>query len=49
MLVVLPFVNISGDPREEYFADGMTEEMITQLGSLDTQHLRVIARTSFVR
>ena len=46
MLVVLPFVNINGDPREDYFADGMTEEMITQLGSLDPQHLGVIARTS---
>ena len=46
MLVVLPFVNLSGDPQQEYFADGMTEEMITQLGNLDPQHLGVIARTS---
>ncbi|HXY23534.1 MAG TPA: winged helix-turn-helix domain-containing protein [Candidatus Acidoferrum sp.] len=46
MLVVLPFVNLSGDPLQEYFADGMTEEMITQLGSLDPEHLGVIARTS---
>jgi len=46
MLVVLPFLNLSDDPREDYFADGMTEEMITQLGSLDPQHLGVIARTS---
>jgi len=46
MLVVLPFVNMSGDAREEYFADGMTEEMITQLGSLDPVRLGVIARTS---
>lgn len=46
MLVVLPFLNLSGDPHEDYFADGMTEEMITQLGSLDPQHLGVIARTS---
>ena len=46
MLVVLPFVNLSGDPQQEYFADGMTEEMIAQLGSLDPQHLGVIARTS---
>jgi TolB-like protein len=46
MLVVLPFVNLSGDPGEEYFVDGMTEEMITQLGSLDPQRLGVIARTS---
>ena len=46
MLIVLPFQNLSEDPRQEYFADGMTEEMITQLGSLDPQHLGVVARTS---
>jgi TolB-like protein/DNA-binding winged helix-turn-helix (wHTH) protein/Tfp pilus assembly protein PilF len=46
MLVVLPFVNLSADEHEDFFADGMTEEMITQLGSLDPQHLGVIARTS---
>jgi len=46
ILVVLPFLNLSADQREDYFADGMTEEMITQLGSLDPQHLGVIARTS---
>lgn len=46
MLVVLPFVNLSADEHEGWFADGMTEEMITQLGSLDPQHLGVIARTS---
>jgi len=46
MLVVLPLENLSGDPQEEFFADGMTEEMITQLGRLDPQRLGVIARTS---
>ena len=46
MIVVLPFQNLSGDARQEYFADGMTEEMIAQLGSLDPRHLGVIARTS---
>lgn len=46
MLVVLPFENLSGDASQEYFSDGMTEELITQLGSLDPQHLGVIARTS---
>lgn len=46
MLVVLPFVNRSGDADEDYFVDGMKEEMITQLGSLDPRHLGVIARTS---
>ncbi len=45
-LVVLPFVNLSNDPQQEYFADGMTEEIITQLGGLDPQRLGVIARTS---
>jgi TolB-like protein/DNA-binding winged helix-turn-helix (wHTH) protein/cytochrome c-type biogenesis protein CcmH/NrfG len=46
MIVVLPFQNLSGDAGQEYFADGMTEEMIAQLGSLDPRHLGVIARTS---
>jgi len=46
MLVVLPFQNLSGDPEQDYFSDGMTEEMITQLGRLDPQRLGVIARTS---
>jgi TolB-like protein/DNA-binding winged helix-turn-helix (wHTH) protein len=46
MLVVLPFENLSGDAGEEVFSDGMTEELITQLGSLDPDHLGVIARTS---
>jgi len=46
MLAVLPFQNLTGDPSQEYFSDGMTEEMISQLGNLDPQHLGVIARTS---
>jgi TolB-like protein/DNA-binding winged helix-turn-helix (wHTH) protein/Tfp pilus assembly protein PilF len=46
MLAVLPFVNLSGNPGEEYFTDGMTEEIITQLGSLEPDQLGVIARTS---
>jgi TolB-like protein/DNA-binding winged helix-turn-helix (wHTH) protein/Tfp pilus assembly protein PilF len=46
MLVVLPLENLSGDSQQDYLADGMTEEIITQLGSLDPQHLGVIARTS---
>jgi TolB-like protein/DNA-binding winged helix-turn-helix (wHTH) protein/Tfp pilus assembly protein PilF len=49
MLAVLPFVNLSGDPREDYFADGLTEEMIAQLGELQPTKLGVIARTSVVR
>ena len=46
MLAVLPFQNLTGDASQEYFSDGLTEEMITQLGNLDPQHLGVIARTS---
>jgi TolB-like protein/DNA-binding winged helix-turn-helix (wHTH) protein/Tfp pilus assembly protein PilF len=46
MLAVLPFENLTGDAGQEYFSDGMTEEMITQLGSLDPEHMGVIARTS---
>ncbi|HJZ64899.1 MAG TPA: winged helix-turn-helix domain-containing protein [Candidatus Acidoferrum sp.] len=46
MLAVLPFQNLSGEEQQEYLADGMTEEMITQLGGLNPQRLGVIARTS---
>ena len=46
MLAVLPFENLTGDAAQEYFSDGMTEEMITQLGSLDPDRMGVIARTS---
>ncbi|HEX9119069.1 MAG TPA: tetratricopeptide repeat protein [Terriglobales bacterium] len=46
MLAVLPFENLTGDSGQEYFSDGLTEEMITQLGRLDPQRLAVIARTS---
>lgn len=46
MLVVLPFENLSGDAPNDYFADGLTEEMIAQLGELQPSSLGVIARTS---
>ncbi len=49
MLAVLPFENLTGDPGQEYFSDGFTEEIITQLGRLDPQRLGVIARTSVMR
>jgi len=49
MLAVLPFENLSGDANEDYFADGLTEEMIAQLGQVQPTRLGVIARTSTVR
>ena len=49
MLAVLPFDNLSGDPTQEYFSDGLTEEMITQLSRLSRSHLGVIARTSTMK
>jgi TolB-like protein/Flp pilus assembly protein TadD len=49
MLAVLPFENLSGDVGQEYFADGLTEEMTAQLGQLQPAKLGVIARTSTIR
>jgi TolB-like protein/Flp pilus assembly protein TadD len=49
MLAVLPFENLSRDPEQDYFSDGLTEEMITQLGRLNPQKLGVIARSSAMR
>ena len=46
MLAVLPFDNLSSDPEQEYFSDGLTEEMITRLAQLQPRRLGVIARTS---
>jgi TolB-like protein/DNA-binding winged helix-turn-helix (wHTH) protein/Flp pilus assembly protein TadD len=43
-LAVLPLENLSKDPEQEYFADGMTEALITDLGKIS--ELRVISRTS---
>ncbi len=43
-LVVLPLENLSGDPAQEYFSDGMTDELISELGQIG--ELRVISRTS---
>ena len=45
-LVVLPFVNLSGDPAQEYFSDAMTDEIITALAALAPEQLAVIARTT---
>jgi TolB-like protein/KaiC/GvpD/RAD55 family RecA-like ATPase/cytochrome c-type biogenesis protein CcmH/NrfG len=46
-VAVLPFANISPDPADEYFADGMTEEIISAVSK--TEGLRVIARTSVMK
>ena len=49
MLAVLPFENVSGDKGQEYFSDGLTEEMITRLARLNPDRLGLIARTSSLR
>src|SRR5215469_7311777 len=46
MLVVLPLDNLSGDPEQTYFVDGLFEELLSELGRLDPKRLGVIARTS---
>ncbi|MFQ5777792.1 MAG: protein kinase [Terriglobia bacterium] len=46
-VAVLPLTNLSGDPEQEYFADGMTEALITELGKI--RALRIISRTSVMR
>ena len=46
-IAVLPFANLSSDPEEGYFADGMTEELITSLSGV--RQLTVIARTSVMK
>ena len=48
-LAVLPLANLSGDPEQEYLSDGLTQELINQLGRLHPATLSVIARTSIMR
>jgi adenylate cyclase len=43
-IAVLPFVNMSGDPEQEYFSDGISEDIITDLSRL--KNLTVIARNA---
>ena len=49
MLAVLPFQNLSNDPEQQYFADGLTAEMISQFGRLPSDRLAVIDWNSMSR
>jgi TolB-like protein len=49
MLMALPLENLSDSREQDYFADGLTEEMISQLAKLDPKQLGVIARTSAIQ
>jgi TolB-like protein/Tfp pilus assembly protein PilF len=49
MLAVLPFQNLTGDPDQEYLAEGLTDELISRFVRLNPEQLGVIARTSVMR
>ena len=49
VLAVLPFENFSRDPDQEFFSDGLTEEMIAQTGKLNRDRLAVVARSSVAK
>jgi TolB-like protein/DNA-binding winged helix-turn-helix (wHTH) protein/Tfp pilus assembly protein PilF len=49
VLAVLPFDNLSRDPDREFFSDGLTEEMIAQVGKLNRDQLQVVARSSVAK
>jgi TolB-like protein/DNA-binding winged helix-turn-helix (wHTH) protein/Flp pilus assembly protein TadD len=49
VLAVLPFDNLSRDPDQEFFSDGLTEEMIAQVGKLNRDQLKVVARSSVAK
>jgi len=49
VLAVLPFDNLSRDPDQEFFSEGLTEEMIAQLGKLNRDRVTVVARSSVAR
>jgi TolB-like protein/tetratricopeptide (TPR) repeat protein len=48
-LAVLPFTNMGSDPEQEYFSDGLTEELIVELSRLDPHRIGVIARMSVMK
>jgi len=49
VLAVLPFDNLSRDPDQEFFSEGLTEEMIAPVGKLNRDRLKVIARSSVAK
>lgn len=48
-LAILPLLNLSNDPEQDYFSDGLTEELINTVSRLLRGHMSVIARTSVMR
>ncbi len=48
-LAVLPFENLTGDPEQEYLSDGLTQDMISELGRLQPARMSVIGRASVMR
>jgi serine/threonine-protein kinase len=49
LIAVLPFEDLSGSPEQDYIADGLTDEMISQLGRFNPDTLGVIARTTVMQ
>src|ERR1700722_19646347 len=49
VLAVLPFENLSRDPEQDFFSEGLTEEMIAQIGKLNRDRLTVVARSSVAK
>jgi TolB-like protein/Tfp pilus assembly protein PilF len=49
VLAVLPFDNLSRDPDQEFFSQGLTEEMIAQIGKLNRDRLKVLTRSSVAK
>ncbi|HTT21399.1 MAG TPA: winged helix-turn-helix domain-containing protein [Candidatus Sulfotelmatobacter sp.] len=49
VLAVLPFDNLSRDPDQEFFSEGLTEELIAQIGKVNRARLKVVARSSVAK